>query len=397
MPPKNHPGGENNNACEQSRSLYFKLWLLVCFLIGYGSFFPFHIKFNLNHDIKLLQGLFSLDIRSGFSDILSNIALFIPFGFMGAKAITSPRFSFLSVTVYGFFFAFILQFFQIFIPSRVPSLTDALWNTAGCILGVFMVCIIRTDKFFTPRNRSEYFSVPVLIVLCWLVSQLFPFVPSLDFGEIKHSLKPLLIYHEFSWISCLNNFVSWIIVGFLIFSVFPKGFSKFKFFILIALVLSIKVVIVTRTLSLSSVIGAFSAFMIWNFIPKHGLQVNKVLVVLIMGAVLINGVFPLNFRFRPQHFNIIPFYGFLTGSMLHNLIVLPEKMFIYGSMVYLLRQITGNHVLSVLISCFWVFSVELLQVWSAVHTPEITDPLMVLIIAVLINIMGKNQKYAKSL
>lgn len=377
---------------EISQSTFMKIWWVICFLIAYGSFFPFHFYFDIDQSIRGLNDLLSVDFRFGLSDIVSNIVLFLPFGFFGKKAIGEMQHGFRIILISGIIFSFVLQVLQIFIPARVSSFTDVIWNTVGCVSGIVSTRWIKFEGFNDKNGHHPvYFSVPIIIAACWLISQLIPFVPSLDIGEIKNSIKPLLVYHEFSWLSCLKYMVSWLVFGSLVFSVYHPRRSNQYLCLLICFVLCLQVIIMTRVLTISSLSGAFLAMAVWILFFDGRGQKNWLFLVMAALYILINGIFPFDMANDFVQFRFIPFHGFLTGNMLYNTIKLFEKIFIYGSLVIFLRKIPVNRIFSVSIGFLWVLFIEILQIFSTNHSPEITDPLMVILITIAANSIERNK------
>ena len=57
-------------------------------------------------------------------------------------------------------------------------------------------------------------------------------------------------------------------------------------------------------------------------------------------------------------------------------------MFLYGSLVWLLEEIECKWITAATIATLWVMLIEFLQIWFIDHTPEITDPFIVLMMAI---------------
>lgn len=378
-----------------SHANLIKIFWIVCVLIAYGSFFPFQFHFDMNYNIQVLKEFLSFNYHSGLSDLVSNFVLFLPFGFFGVKALDHIRYGTGIIVITGILFASILQVIQIFIPARVPSVTDVLWNTAGCVTGGIFANWIRLPTFHDKKHQPVWFSVPVMIASCWLISQLIPFIPSIDLGEIKNSLKPLLIYHEFSWSSCLVYTICWITAGSFVFGTFQLQRSGFYFCLSAGMVLSLQVIIMTRSVSVSNLLGTLLAMTIWILFFDKTVMKTRNLLVVIFAIIFIDGFFPLHVTADPVPFQFVPFHGFLSGNMLHNIITFFEKLFIYGSLVILLRTVLKNHKISMLIACIWVLSIEMLQMFTLNHSPELTDALMVLIIAILIDKIERSRYHAQ--
>src|SRR5690606_26010411 len=110
------------------------LLLIVAALIVYGSLYPFEFALA-NADSRALHRLLTIDpLGTSRSDILANVALFVPFGLVGVTAAGGQSLRpmrILLVLLFGLALAVALQVAQLFIPSRVPTLTDVVWNGLG--------------------------------------------------------------------------------------------------------------------------------------------------------------------------------------------------------------------------------------------------------------------------
>jgi len=105
------------------------LFLFSIFTIIYGSLFPFQFEY-IDWATEGREVLFSTSlIDAKFSDLISNILLFAPFGYAGSFLISrnNKKNSFYYyLYIYGFILALTVQALQVYIPSRVPALYDAV-------------------------------------------------------------------------------------------------------------------------------------------------------------------------------------------------------------------------------------------------------------------------------
>ena len=371
----------------QTKKAAFKYFLLITFLIAYGSVFPFNFQLHSVDLAILKKSLMFWRQPSGLGNILANIGLFVPFGFLGVRSMRGPfkPISYaLIITLYGLLFAFLLQTLQLFLPSRIPSLQDIIWNCAGCLTGAWLGVVRRFHFFDGRREEDIWISVPMLLVGCWMACRLIPFVPSLDWGEIKHGLKPLLLHPDLSSANIFRNFVAWTVVAHLCSSARARPLPIKYFTIMILGILAAQVVIINRVVTLPNVLGALTAVIVWWKVLRNSQKRTAILITLIFGMVAVQGFMPFELTANKQPFQWIPFHGFLCGNMFLNTIVLFEKMFLYGSMVWLLEESNINWRWSVIISTAWVSMIEIGQIWFYHHSPEVTDPIIILLMALWI-------------
>ena len=78
--------------------------------------------------------------KSNITDAMGNLLLFIPLGFGLAgylvKIIRLPKLhSLLAIIIISFWLSYTIEIFQVFQPSRFPSLADVFSNSVGGLLG----------------------------------------------------------------------------------------------------------------------------------------------------------------------------------------------------------------------------------------------------------------------
>jgi glycopeptide antibiotics resistance protein len=227
------------------RSLLRWLLLLYCLFILYGSFIPFHF----NHDPEFLQSqwtrfftpLFDHGIRKfSIPDVLSNILLFVPFGFfrVGGEfprhGLSRPLPAMFTTGVLGLLFGLVIESGQTFSPGRIASILDALCNGIGSALGALVgSLLLRTVAGkLAPillqllRQRPSVVLL-VLLVLAAIADAYYPFEITLDVSTLWHNLKNTQVV-SFSgglrrfWLDLLvEKFLLFAAVGYLAFRNLP--------------------------------------------------------------------------------------------------------------------------------------------------------------------------------
>ncbi len=97
-------------------------------------------------------------------------------------------------------------------------------------------------------------------------------------------------------------------------------------------------------------------------------------------VIISSGLSPYKLLTTIQDLKFIPFYGFLGGSMFVNTASLLEKIFLYGSLIWLFQQAGIRLLLAIMITASLTFMVELAQLVFVGHVAEITDPVLVILI-----------------
>ena len=191
---------------------------------------------------------------SSIGDVLGNIALFIPFGFLGYRIVPLWVLCFI-----GLLLTFGLQLGQLYLPSRSPALYDVYWNLAGGALG-FAFAYVLTPYALFPNRRlfTEKHSV-VFILILWGAFQLIPFVPTLDWQSYKNAVKPLFLSPRFVWSDFLFLSVAWMVVAHFTEMISGKRWRGIYPLIGILLVFALRIVIVTNQLTLSDLLAGVTA------------------------------------------------------------------------------------------------------------------------------------------
>lgn len=356
-----------------------KVFILICALIVYGSLYPFDFGSmgpgDWDHLLESWQG------RTFRSDILSNIVLFVPLGYFGVLA--WGRRWWLVVLAMGLGVA--LQLLQLFLPSRDANLLDVIWNLLGAGLGATLTALPLAR--WSPRggrlHREEAF---VLLLLgAWVAYRLLPFVPSLDWQAIKDSLKPLLLHPRLDYLDLLRNTISWATVA-VLWPTLWHGRHPWRWLLVLGGgVFFLEVLIVDNILSLANVLGLVLGLMLWRSLQLLR-QATMTMAALLAVALLVEGLRPFELAARPGVFHWLPFYGFLGGSMLINIAALLEKIFLYGALLWLGYLAMGTLRTIVLVLVVLTAGVEFAQIFIVGHTAEITDPLLVLCLALVLKV-----------
>ncbi len=350
------------------------VFLLVCILIAYGSLYPFDFRDMAAGDWELL--LNSWQGRTIRSDVLSNIVLFLPFGYFGVLA-WGRR---LWLAGLALLLGSGLQLLQLYLPSRDANLLDVAWNLGGAGLGAALAALpVARIPFLARHYRHGQVFVQILLG-AWLCYRLLPFVPSLDWQEIKDSLKPLLLHPHLTMADLLRNTISWAAVAALWTALWQGRHTLRWLLAAVAGVFLLEVIIVDNSVTAANVLGAGLGVMLWGALRPQP-AAHGVLALLLLVSLVVAGLAPFKARAAAAVFHWQPFYGFLGGSMLFNIIALFEKIFLYGSLLWLARRQGVRPGLAITLAFAVTAFIEAAQVYFAGHTPEITDPLLVLCLA----------------
>jgi len=351
------------------------LFLLAVLLIGYGSLYPFDFRAQG----APLGALFEFGSTTR-GDFLGNLALFLPFGYLGMVAWSRPgRLArFVIVVVLGAVYGTALQWLQLYLPSRDPAvLRDVVPNIVGTVVGALagMTPLLDVRRL---GERGGTRPAPWVLVCFWLAYRLVPFVPSIDLQAWKDSLKPLRDWRPLPWISVVHDAAAWTAVGCL-WAAAPLGRLSVRWLpVLVLATLGLEVLIVDNRVSPGNVAGAALGLALSLVLARRPGPV----AVLLAAAILLAGLRPG--EGAAGGFEWVPFGGFLSGSMLVNAQSLFEKAFLYGALVWLAREAGLRLALAAGSTALLLAGIEVAQTGIPGHTAEVTDPLLALFAALFL-------------
>jgi VanZ family protein len=353
-------------------------------LIVYGSLYPFDFTM-ISSNQGAVATLLQVDpFATSRGDILANMALFLPFGLFSVVDITTSEKTFRRwalALLPGMGLAVALQVMQLYLPSRDPNLSDAVWNGMGLLLGSVIGGMPSSRRMLAGIGSDARLSVPALLIAAWLAYRLFPFVPALDVQVLKDSLKPLLREPVWSFLGSFNDCVAWLIVFHLAESVSRRAERVLYLMMFVTGVFIAEIGIVQNGLSVDNVTGAVAAITVhWIGRRRVSLWASG-LLVLALARVVLAGLAPFELRALPMPFQWVPFADSLNGNMLTNIPAISEKVFFYGSLFWLLRASRCRWLYATLLPTSLLALIEVAQMRFAHHTPESTDPLLFLLLA----------------
>ncbi|WP_158971676.1 VanZ family protein [Paraglaciecola sp. L3A3] len=355
-----------------------RLLLILALLIVYGSLYP--LEFFTPSDFSLrLDKLFNFNfLNSGISDGFANVLLFIPFGlalrfYYSARSIKTL----IILCLMSFIFAYSIQICQLWTPSRIPYGGDAIWNLIGSILGVFTFSAFKLNFFSDIKNKWNR-DIFLLLAGCLILVDLQPFIPTFDIGFIKENIKGLVFFSDISFLAVIKESLFYFILLNLMQRASLLQMNLLKLAgVLISLVM-LQIGIVDSGIDVHVFIGVIMAFLLF-VVTRHSLQLDA-FIFMILAFIVFNALGSLEYR-ASVSFNWTPFKPALSGNTLVNIFALLEKSLFYFLYFYLANKASKNRLRSVLSLSLIVFVLEVIQTQIKGATPDITEILVVLVMA----------------
>ncbi len=363
-------------------------FVLICFLITYGSLYPFHISYGIPSFSDILPLLHFNPFEATLGDAISNIVLFLPFGYLLASSWQFPnkRSQLLWCIVIAFSFGYVVQVLQLWAIGRVPWGGDASLNTIGAVLGCIIASNSKSWHFLSNNRDDSLLKVTVFLGVGLLVIKLGPFAPSMDIGVLKSNLKGLLHNPSLDFYWLFEHTVTWS-VAFFFLAFSNSSLTRGLNLVFVAIgILFLKFFIISNDIDISQMVAAVLALIV--FYTFEG-KINKSLLgISLLLTIILNGFYPFELRSEIGQFEWVPFTGALNGNVLINILATAKKLLLYSSAIVIL-QMSGMRMRIVASIVFVVVaSSEFGQVFVTNSVPESTDVFLVLIATYLLNFFG---------
>ena len=372
-----------------------RIFLITVLLIVYGSLYPFdfHVPHVDNGPVWVLLHAWPEDLnRFLIKDVGINIFIYLPFGMFGSLWLAknrppSPAIA-LRVAAIALALSFAMEMLQYFDDHRVVSILDVITNLAGAILGIFPARLygkIVAGRLDRPEMQEATQPSGALILLfAWCAYQLYPAFPQLSTYAVGEKLAVLIHSSNLSWAPALFGVVDWLTVALLLEEVGVAGYERFLFPLLIAL-LPARLLIVNRTVTWAELGSAAAACILWRLWFLHGSKIRAPLLAWLAACTLLaRGLAPYHWIRPARPFAWEPFRSVLISDWSSAGPIFFNKCFLYGAAVWLFHKAGYSYLRTTIWLAGLLAVIEALQRYLPGRTPEISDPLMLIILAIVL-------------
>jgi VanZ family protein len=350
---------------------------LVTILICYGSLYPFDFTQPQAPAQASRSFLTHIQWLGSRADALGNLALFVPFGFFAVTSLAKRSAAFRGITtlVAAFGLAFTLQILQLYLPSRSAALGDVFWNMIGAAAGIALVQAVGLRSVSFAKWPG---SIPGAIIALWLAFELIPFVPSLDWQEIKISVKPLL-RAELSIGAFALHSAALLLAG----EALQRLCKPKRVLPTLAAAATVvfvgKVLVYTQKVDWSLVAGLAVGYSTWLLVRSWPVTRRVALVaIVLMLAYAVAALSPFRLADAPRGFDWVPFAGLLRGSMLENTRALLASLLVFAGIAWLARDAGGSATAASIALAGLALILELAQMYVVSRSPGVTEPILAL-------------------
>ncbi len=387
-----------------SRAVVFWLLLAVVALIAYGSLYPFNFKPD-SIEGGVFNALSRLSWqRAGRGDRISNVLLYLPLGFCLFLWLAT-RFnrvvSALLATILAALLSLTIEVAQVYISSRVPSLTDLTLNTLGGLLGVAGGLAWRalSSLMHLPSRPEKPARDPgaALVIALWLIWRFAPFAPQFDLGKLKSALQPLFSPH-FDAAAVFIYLTCWLVVNQAIATLMSRPRRLEALLIVIAAVLIGRLVVANQTLVPSELLALL--LLLPLVVLMHRLTPRPrraVLVFAVITVLIIDELAPFDFTATGARFDLWPFMAWFDHGVIDALqtiawVQLFGTLFLYGALIWVIREWGASIHLAIGATTAIAVAIEVLQVWVPHERASITDPLLAAAVGLLLRSLYRRMR-----
>ncbi|MDY0066594.1 MAG: VanZ family protein [Steroidobacteraceae bacterium] len=375
-----------------ARSFVPWLLLVVFALIVYGSLYPFNFK-PASIEGGVLHALTRLSWqRAGRGDRIANVLLYLPLGFclLLWLARRVPRGQAVALAVAcGALLSLAVEVAQVYISSRVPSLTDLALNTTGALLGAAggLVWLGMSGLMHLPsRDAPSRDPGAALLVGLWLLWRFAPFTPQIDLGKLKLALQPL-VDPTFDVTSVFIYLTCWLVVNQAIAALVSRPRRLEVLLIVIAAVLVGRLLVANQTFAPSELIALLALLPLVVFMHRMAPQPRRTaLAAAVVAVVLIESLAPFDFTASAAAFDLWPFLdGFReSGAPQFDWQEALGLLFLYAALTWVLHEWGASIDLAAAVAAALALAIEVLQAWLPHRDASLADPLLAVAIVLLL-------------
>jgi VanZ family protein len=312
----------------------------------------------------------------------------VPLGLVAVLAFRRRRSRSLAATAaiaFGFLLSVSMELLQVYVPGRDSSLLDVLTNTLGTAAGAgFAIYFEGGIRQLMERRAGQFRAAATLLLLVWAVSELYPLFPEIGRSHVRQELTLLLRVRGLSVVETWANAAEWFAAGLAL----DALFAHMRTFGLALAMLCVpaQLIIAGRSLTIAEIAGALLALALWRFVPRGSRA--RCCAWMLGSAILLRQFQPFFFLAVPQPFSWIPFAATLESSREAATAIIARKAFDYGALVWALRCIGVPFVRAGLAVAAVLGVTEAIQTYLPGRSPEITDPLLALLMMAVLRAMS---------
>ncbi len=380
-----------------------RVLILIVVMIVYGSLYPWRfvpVHLVANPLWILLHSWASQPLRYLLRDAIVNVALYIPLGFVAHSAFRNsrlPGFGIYGSVLLGMLLSTAMELMQLLEPVRHTSIADVITNVIGTGFGVMAGLLFETlssSDDSVKRRRPLYSAVAadrgaLMLVFGWVAWLLFPLFPVISRFELSRKLGVFEHARLIDPVLLLSTAACWYAGGLLLTAAGAR-ISR-TWFALTLLVIPAQFFVVERQPLPSLALGAIAGVVLFA-VCHRARTPTRAEAWIFLAVILFRGLAPFHFAPESAEFDWIPFVATLLGDWQSAAGTLIEKMFYYGTAIWLLRAAGLRLVYSVIAVAVVLAPIEIVQIHLPGRTPEITDPVLAILLGFVLAMLSCPQR-----
>jgi len=365
----------------------------IC-LIVYGSLYPFHFQARelTGNPAWILAHAWPTHFSPNQTkDVIVNVLFYAPLGLFGFLSLSNSRLRSVAggaTIAIGFALSCSMEMLQLFDAGRDTSALDVLSNTAGA--GVGVGCSVLFESYL--RNMEAGLRTiggnqkgSLLLLACFAARELAPFFPDYSPYRVWHKGIALLAVQDFSVGQFLASLVEWLAVARFVETATDPPWVSRIYLALLALIPA-KILIIGRTTNGMEIAGAALAYFVWRYGKQSGWR-SRALAILFTTLIVLRGLSPFHFMSEATPFSWMPFRALLQTGRLAAISIFFGKLFACVTLVWLLRDSGWRMRYAAAGAAAILAAMEAAQMFLPGRVPEITDPLLALLLAWILTLL----------
>lgn len=306
-------------------------------------------------------------------DVAGNVLLFVPMGIAIVAAMRPARLDVprLALNFLGaILFALVLQVLQIYFPPRSAALSDVIWNAAGTAVGIAVGHFFRAHLAKWSVGGDRLAHLTMLVIALWLGWRLWPFVPTIDWQNMKDAIKPLLLWPNVNVWSFLAAALGLALLA----GVMPALRHPRALLVAVALAsLCVRPFLVGQVITISLVAGTLLGTLVGLAILRIGVtRGGPSLIAAIIFWLSLDAMRPFEFTDQMGAMHWIPFAALLRGAMDINLASLCGAAFTTGALTLVGVRLGFARGAWCAVLTIGVVTLEIMQLWIPTRSADIT-------------------------
>ncbi len=329
----------------------------VVAVILYVSLFPFRYQPGARQVWSYF--LASLRYRADRFDFFANILLYLPVGFFFAAAFRGVRIRYrvLAAALFGAVLSLAVELLQVYDATRASSVWDFLANADGALLGA------------VAGASSAAFSAatfPVVMILCWV-----------GYRAALHWAPGIEVEH---FVSVFEGMAAWLGCALLLEPVVTTKRTPVVLAALIALVVAMQIWLRGNFDDHRELMAGVVAWFVWAVLLRFAARTAAVAIVFAL-FVAVEALSPFRFADTGNHFGMLPFLAMIHSSRESLVASTFSKVFMYGTLVWATVRAGWPLGRAAIAATAFVLLLRMIQVYIPGRSAEITDAIMVLLMA----------------